>query len=767
MADVEDTLKPNLILSEPNPVPVEQLDGSLELEDLSEYDEDNLVEIDMDFYENLTEYISDHDLMLIASDVTEGLDSDEASRERHIEQLCDGIDNLGLSDDGVYTPFEGACTVYHPLIMENAVKLVAKAEGELLPARGPAHTQVLGQLSEDKEKQAQRIKLHLNWQLTEQMPEFYSNTPKGLTQTALFGDSFRKNFYDSVRGRPCDYMVSLDQLVVNSACESLETAERITEIQYVSENEMLRRQYSGQYRQDVDIGEPYPIEKGELGDRIDRLLGFDSQVEGYKVIEQHVYYDLPGYEHEGGVPLPYVITIEEASGEVLSIRRNWDPEGSMFEKIEWFTQYGFVPGFGFYNLGYIHLLSNFQMTLTAIMRSLIDSGAFANMQGGIKSKALRVIDDGPVAPGEFKDAEFYGQDISKLIYPFQFKEPSQTLLAMFEGLEARGQKYADSAEQVVADAANYGPVGTTMALLDASTKFFSTIFKRFHHAQKKQLRIIARLNYQNLPEDDTAISFNIPGKELRISKLDYSPDIDIIPVSDPNIPSMAHRVTMASQKLQSALQSPQIHDLREAYKQYYIALGDENYEKYLPAPKQAQPLEPMQDIQAAIDGNPIMAFPDQDHDAHISIKTAFINDPTVQAQQQVFAQAIPALQANIRHHIALRFAAQMDGAGSLGINAEQAAQEIAEFNKYKAENPLGTLDPKQLIAQAELKKQANDERKLTLQEKEAQIKAAIDMAEVSLKAAEMETKAKNERDMTAFKEAMSLVKQAFTPSNKK
>jgi hypothetical protein len=717
---------------------IEQEDGSVEIEFLEDPTLADLLDGDIGHYENLALYIDLDELATIAADVIDVYEEDESSRAGHMEDLANGIDQLGLDDTNVETPFDGACTVFHPLIMENAVKFQAKAEGELLPAKGPVKAQILGLSNEALEAQAYRVKRHMNWQTTDQMTEFYPNSEKALLQVSLFGDCFKKNYYDHTKGRVCDSLVPIDRLVVNNSCESLENAECLTELQYISEREMLARQYSGLYDEDADIGEPYRLEKSDISNRIDEILGMADKGEGYEVIEQHAYLDLTGFEDESGVPLPYIITVETASKSVLAIRRNWKEGGNKFNKREWFSHYYFVPGFGFYNLGYIHLLGNFQNTLTAILRGLVDAGSFSNMQGGFKSKALRVLDDGSaISPGEFRDVEFYGQDLSKGIYPFAFKEPSNTLFALLQFMEGRGQKFADSTEQVVADATNYGPVGTTMALLESSAKFFATVFKRLHMAQKKQLRIIAELNYENLPEDDTAISFNVPGEEINISRADYDDRVDIVPVSDPNIPSSSHRLTMASQKLQSALQSPQIHNLHEVYKQYYIAMGDEHYESYLPSPEEAQRLEPLEDISAASQGKPIKAFPDQDHEAHIAVKTAFLNDPSVMGNPALM-QIGPVLQANIQEHTIQRFGEQLQGGQSMGLNAAQAAQEIATFNQHKAANPMGQLDPKQIIAKAAQMEQENEAKKIALKEQELQLDKAVESAEIDLKVRDQE-----------------------------
>lgn len=744
---------------------VENPDGSVDVDFAVGETESDVIETS--HYDNLAVYLSDEELSLLACEVLDNAEEDDTSRKGHLEDLIQGIENLGLNDENVEVPFDGACTVYHPLIMENAVKIQAKAEGELLPARGPVSTEILGEVTEESEARARRVKKHMNWQTRDQMVEFYPNSQKCLLQAALFGDSFRKNYFDPVKGRVCDTLIPIDRLVVNSCYDSLESAERVTEVQYISEREMKARMFSGMY-DEVELGPPYRLDKTELGCKIDRLLGLEGTGEGYEIVEQHVYKDLPGFESDTGVPVPYVVTVEKNSKTVLAIRRNWHENGNELEKREWFTQYSFVPGFGMYNLGYIHLLGNFQNTLTAIMRSLIDSGSFANMQGGFKSKAMRILDDGAaVSPGEFRDVEFYGKNLSDAILPFNFKEPSGTLLQMLQWVDGKGQKYADSAEQVVADAANYGPVGTTMALLDASAKFFASCFKRFHAAQKRQFKIIKELNWENLPEDSSAITINIPGEQLSISRDDYANGVDIIPVSDPNIPTAAHRLTMASQKLQAAQTAPQIHDMREVYKQYYIALGDEHYERYLPSPEEPQRMEPMEDIQTAVSGKPIKAFADQDHEAHIAVKQAFLNDPSVQGNNS-FASVAPILQANIREHVAMRFAEQLQGAQALGVNAVDAAQQITEFNQFKAQNPLGMDDPKQLLAKAEWFKQVNEAQRLSLVAKKDEMVTAVDVAEIqrdirgqNLDMAKFGLQLKSDEEMARLSEALQIVRDAM------
>jgi hypothetical protein len=422
------------------------------------------------------------------------------------------------------------------------------------------------------------------------MEEYYPNSEKAYFQAALLGDCFKKKFIDLTLQRPRDVLISIDRLVVNHQCESIEMADRISEIIYLSPFQMRSYQVSGLYRDDLTVHvdlEPSEIEKTDLQHKIDSIIGVNTEnTEGFTVVEQHVFLDLPGFEDE--LPLPYIVQVDKESETVLAIRRNWHQNKNKYKKREWYSHYGFVPSFGFHNLGLVHLLGNFQKTLTAVLRSLVDAGQFANLQGGFKSKTMRILGGNePLAPGEFRDVENYGGDITKAFAPLPFKEPSQTLFALLQFIEARGQKFADSTEQVIADSTNYGPVGTTMALLDASTKFFSSVHKRFHAAQKKEFHILSELNYDILPPDPEQITFNLPNQELRVQREDFNDRIDILPVSDPNISSNAHRMTLASTKIQAAQQAPQIHNMREIYKEFYKAMGVHDVNKLVPPAEEA------------------------------------------------------------------------------------------------------------------------------------------------------------------------------------
>jgi hypothetical protein len=625
------------------------------------------------------------------------------------------------------------------------------------------------------------------------------------------GDVFKAKWYDPIFKRVRDRLVTLDKLVVNHGCENLETAERITELMPMSEVQMKQHQYTGLFSDKFDVGLPYRIQQTDLQAKINDLLGLNSDnSEGYEVVMQHRFMDLPGFEDPSGVPLPYIVYVEKQTNQVLGIYRNWCPDGdSKFVKREWYAHYSFVPAFGFYSLGYIHLLGNFQRTLTAILRSLIDAGQFANLQGGFKAKTMRILDNdsSPLAPGEFRDVENFGADIRNSIVPLPFKEPSAVLFELLQFIEARGQKFADSTEQVLADSTNYGPVGTTMALLDASTKFFSAIHKRFHKAQGREFEIIAYLNWENLPVDGSKISYNVPNATITISKNDYNDLIDIRPVSDPNISSNAHRMQLASTKLEAAQKAPQLHNMREIFSEFYYAMGVENVEKILPLPQQAQPLDPVSDIQAASRGTPIAAFPNQDHDAHIAVKTAFLQSPNLGGNPLMKGPTSSAIEANIRDHLVLKFANQMQGIlqaqaaanapaagapvpppqqppaqpgtpppvgqlppGQPPVDMQAAAQLVLKTNQFLTANPMAAQDPKVILALAEQQNARNEAAKIALKTQEGISKDHLAWANLlaTLRGQDLNAESHNaglvnDAEISQFQHLIGLLKEFVQP----
>lgn len=715
-------------------------------------------------YENIARLLPEELLSSIASDVIDACEADKESRSEWEEVLADGVRSLGLNPNDPNlsaSAIEGGCTATHPLLLESAVKFQSKLTAELLPAKGPARVQVIGADPEgEKEKQAIRVQTHLNYQITHEMPEYADETDKMAFHLPLYGSTFKKTYWDQNLLRPVSEFVHIDNFIVAETAKSLEFAERYTHI---------IEKTSYQIRQDVDNGifmEPsinffQTAGEGQTDDEIliaeDEAIGtqasysiFANKV--HTLYEQHVYMALPD-EVDFGDFLPYVVTVDYDTGQVLRIQRNWDEQDPNKQMLQWFTHYKYVPGFGFHGLGLIHLLGDMQKTLSTVLRSLVDAGQLANLQGGFKLRGTRLSrETDPFVMGQFKDVDSTIQDISKSIFPLPFKEPSATLFGVLEYLTGASQKFADSTEQVVADSSNYGPVGTTMALLEASVKFFSAIHKRCHRSQMKELKILARLNYQFL---DETYPFDVIGGNRNILRQDYDPKIiDVIPASDPNITSQAHRISLAQSKLQAALQDPKgMHDLRAIYVDFYIALGVDDIDKFLPPPPQAQPLDPMSDIMAANSGQPIKAFPGQNHEAHVQFKMAWMQDPT-QGGSGMFQNILPIIAANLREHQLMGFQEKLQGAvQATGAATDpqtmeqvtaQAAQQVAEQNRMLAEEEAEG-GPAGMLAKAEMMKAQADVMKEVREAEESKMELGIKLLD-SLNSVEREKTRADEID---------------------
>ena len=496
------------------------------------------MEVDFDvegFYDNLVDTLDEETLIQIGTEVYEKFEADKASRSEWESMFERGFDLLGLKLEETTEPFEGAATAVHPLLIESAVKFQSRASQELFPSSGPVKTQVLGDVTVERQRQGNRVQNFMNYQLTEQMPEYFDEFERMLFHLPLIGSAFKKVYFDTSVDRPVSEFVPIDQFYVSYYATDLRRADRYTHVLYRSPREIAEGMVSGMYA-DVDLPDPYNPEQSALTEKMDTVLGLSPSSDldqQYVLLEQHCYLELEDYP----TACPYIVTIEESTQKVLSIRRNWNEDDKNKEKKMFFTHYRFVPGFGFYGLGLIHFLGNLTMSATAAMRSLIDAGQFANLPGGFKAKGVRVVgDNDPIAPGEFKEVEATGMDLSKSIVPLPYKEPSSTLFQMMQFTAAAGQKFADTTEQVITEGSNYGPVGTTMALLEASSKFFSAIHKRLHKSQKDEFKILARINYESLPNE---YPYDVPGISENVFRKDFDGRVDVVPVSDPNIPSSA------------------------------------------------------------------------------------------------------------------------------------------------------------------------------------------------------------------------------------
>ena len=706
--------------------------------DFSEVVEMKASEDIAEWYGNMVDDMDEDDLADIAETVLENFEADKDSRAEWESMFERGFDLLGLKLEQGTEPFEGACTAVHPLLIESAVKFQSKASGELFPSSGPVKAQILGKSTEEKELQANRVQNFMNYQVTEQMPEYFDEFERMLFHLPLIGSAFKKLYYDATVKRPKSEFIPIDQFYISYYATDLSNADRYTHVISRSPVELKRDIKAGVY-EDVELSSPSGYTGTPFSEKMDTIIGLSPTSDHdpqYVLLEQHCYLDI----EEEDIPLPYIVTVEQQSRQVLSIRRNYKQDDPNKEKVNHFVHYRFVPGFGFYGLGLIHFLGNLTMSATAAMRSLIDAGQFANLPGGFKAKGVRMVGDNePIAPGEFKEVEATGIDLSKAIIPLPYKEPSSTLFQMLNFVANAGQKFADSTEQVISDAASYGPVGTTMALLEASSKFFTAIHKRIHKSQKDEFRILARIDYDYLPEE---YPYDVPYEDRSIFKKDFDGRVDIIPVSDPNIPSNAHRMMMANMALQMAQQSPPgMFNLEELNRTILNAANMPNVDQILPPKIEPKPLDPVSDIMAATKGVPIAAFPGQNHDAHIQVKMAYMQDPANGANP-IMQRIIPIIQANIQEHSVMKYQEQMSGVADQMVqqNPEQAGNPAA-VEMVLAEAAKQVLNANQAIAMAQSPEQqlvSLEQAKVELEKQKLQSDTATNAAELELKNKKLE-----------------------------
>jgi len=684
-----------------------------------------------EWYGNLVDTLNEEELQEISSNVIDNYSADKDSRAEWESMFERGFDLLGLKIEDASEPFEGACTAVHPMLIESAVKFQSKAIQELFPPNGPVKTQIIGKSTAEREQQANRVKDFMNYQVTEQMPEYFDEFERMLFHLPLIGSAFKKVYYDATLKRPVSEFIPIDQFYVSYYASNLRKADRYTHVIYRNPIDLARDMRSGVYRE-IDLPEATNPNPTSLSSKMDTILGLSPTQDSdpqYTLLEQHCYLEI-----EEDYALPYIITVEEQSREILSIRRNYQKDDKKQEKISHFVHYRFVPGFGFYGFGLMHFLGNLTMTATAAMRSLVDAGQFANLPGGFKAKGVRLVGDNePISPGEFKEIEATGVDLSKAIIPLPYKEPSSTLFQMLGFVTQAGQKFADSTEQIVSDAASYGPVGTTMALLEASSKFFSSIHKRLHHSQREEFKILARIDYDYLPME---YPYEVPFAEQSVFKKDFDGRVDVIPVSDPNIPSNAHRMMIAQMALQMAQQSPPgMFNIEELNRTILNAANMPNLEKILPPKKKPQPMDPVSDIMSATKGIPIAAFAGQNHDAHIQTKMAYLQDP-MNGANPIMARIKPILEANIQEHSVMKYQEQISGvtkmAGQQNPQAVEMAMAQAAQQVLNANRALGMAQsPEQQMVSLE-------QAKVELEKEKLKMSSAKNSAEAALESQKLE-----------------------------
>ena len=617
------------------------------------------------FDANLAEYLDQGTIQSIVSELVADVDEDVSSRRDWMQAYVDGIQLLGLKIEERTDPWPGACGVTHPLLTESIIKFQAETMQSQFPAAGPVKTEIIGKETQEKKDAATRVSEDLNYRLTDQMVEFRPEHERMLWGTGMSGNGFKKVYYDPALGRPTSIFVPAEDLIVPYGSSSLETAERVTHVMRKTENELRKLQYAGFYC-DVDLGEPTNT-FDEVEKKIAEKMGFRASVDDrYKLLEINVDLDIPGLEDEDkhgnptGIKLPYIVTIEKGTHTCLAIRRNWKPKDKLKKKRQHFVHYGYIPGFGFYNWGLIHLVGGYAKSGTMIIRQLVDAGTLSNLPGGFKTRGLRVKgDDTPIAPAEFRDVDVPSGTIKDNIMTLPYKEPSQVLAALLDKIIEDGRSLAQAADMQVADMSANTPVGTTLAILERTLKVMTSVQARMHYSFKQELRLL-----RDIVRDYTPDKYDYDPQEgdRAAKKSDYDM-VDVIPVSDPNAATMAQKIVQYQAVLQLAQQAPQIYDLPQLHRQMLDVLGIKNAQKLVPIEDDQLPTDPISENLNATKGKPLKAFISQDHNAHITAHNNFLQDPMVMQTigQNPMANTITAaLQAHITEHMGYKYRALVE-----------------------------------------------------------------------------------------------------------
>ena len=643
-------------------------DGSAIVGELLE--QDPMAAQDVPFDANLAEFVDDSELTRISSDLVNEIEEDMSSRQDWEDTYKRGIELLGMNYEERSQPFEGASGVVHPLLAESVTQFQAQAYREMLPAGGPVRTQVMGADTPDIAMQAQRVKDYMNYMITYEMEEYDPETDQMLFYLPIIGSTFKKIYFDPLLQRAVSKFVHAEDLVVPYGATDLLTTPRKTHVIRMDKNEVLKLQLSGFYREtDID-GNMESNDYSEIQESVDKAQGVQMSGSGSEEVtlyEVHTSLDLEGFEdmkadgEMSGLKLPYIVTIVESTGDVLSLRRNYSQDDPMMRQNQYFVHYKFLPGLGFYGFGLTHMIGGLSQASTSILRQLIDAGTLSNLPAGFKARGARIRDeDEPLQPGEFRDIDAAGMDIRQSLMPLPFKEPSQTLYSLLGSLIESGRRFASMADAKVGEMSGESPVGTTMAIMERGTKVMSAIHKRLHYSQKIEFKLLANIFARNMA---SMYPYAVPGAPPEIKQQDFDDRIDVLPVSDPNIFSMSQRIALAQTQLQLAQSNPEIHGgpqgLYQAYRKMYEALGVTNIDSVLPVPPQPQPMNPAKENQEALRNQRLQAFPEQNHAAHIEAHLAMLSTPVAQAN----ANIIMTIQGHISEHIAM-------------MSESQAQQEI-------------------------------------------------------------------------------------------
>ena len=723
--------------------------SSLEEPDVEiELDSEPDVEIETaSFNDNLAEYMSESELQSIAGELISDFDDDISSRRDWIQAYVDGLELLGLKIEERTDPWPGACGVYHPLLSEALVKFQAETIMEIFPASGPVRTEIIGKETPEKMEAAKRVESDMNHQLTDVMTEYRPETERMLWGLGLSGNSFKKVYYDPSLGRQIAIFVPAEDVVVPYGASNIESSPRVTHVMRKTENELLKLQVMGFYR-DIDLGQPNNT-MDEVEKKIAEKMGFRASSDyRYKLLEMQVDLDLPGFEDEDGIAVPYLVTIEKGSNNILAIRRNWKEKDKLKLKRQHFVHYGYVPGFGFYYFGLIHLIGAAAKSATSITRQLVDAGTLSNLPGGFKTRGMRVKgDDTPIAPAEFRDVDVPSGAIKDNLMLLPYKEPSQVLTSLLGVIVDDARKFANAADITASDMSSNAPVGTTLAILERTMKVMSAIQARVHYSLKQELRLLKSIIADYTPEE---YDYEPEEGSKKAKKSDYDM-VDVIPVSDPNAATLSQKVVQYQAVIQLAQTAPQIYDMEYLHRQMLEVLGIKNADKLIALKEEKRPIDPVSENMNALNLKPLKAFITQNHKAHLITHQSFLQDPNIQmqiGQNPQASQIGAALQAHIAEHIAFQYRSDIEQ--QLGVTMPEpdkplpaeiemqlssviaeASQQLLQLNQKNAvqeQNQAMSQDPMVQLQQQELQ----------IKQQALQAKSQKDQADNQAKMAQMQ-----------------------------
>ena len=742
---VEEMDIPDLEIVVIDPEEITLADGSMEITLIPGNDLSSA-----DFDSNLAEFMDEDDIKKLSKDLMESVESDISSRKDWTETYVKGLDIIGFKYEERSQPWEGACGVNSTVLAEAAIRFQAETMSETFPAAGPVKTKILGSETKEKEEAAARVKADMNYELTENMVEYRPEHERMLYSLGLAGSSFKKVYYDPNLGRQVALYISAEDVIVPYGASTIEHAERVTHIMRKTQNEVTKLQVSGFYRA-IDLEEPEPYHS-DIEEKKAEEGGYSlNDDDRYTLYEIHADLVVEGLDDEDGIARPYVVTIERGSDEVLAIRRNYEEDDPLTLKRQHFVHYVYVPGFGFYGLGLIHIIGGYARAGTSLIRQLVDAGTLSNLPGGLKSRGLRIKgDDSPIEPGEFKDVDVPSGSIRDNIMPLPYKEPSQTLLALLNQITTEGRRLGAISDMDISDMSANAPVGTTLALLERTLKPMAAVQSRVHYSMKQEFKLLKSIMAEYAPVE---YAYQPHRGEVTAKRADYMM-VDVIPVSDPNSSTMAQRVVQYQTVLQMSEKAPQIYDLPQLHRQMIEVLGVKNADKLVPTKDDARPTDPVSENMAALIGKPMKAFIYQDHEAHIATHTAFMQDPMMAqmiGQNPQAKQIMASLQAHVAEHLGFSYRQKIEA--KLGVPLPAPNEELPEAIEIELSRMIA--DAGKQLTQANQKQAAQHKAQQQAKDPIIQMK----QAELQIKQAEEQRKAANDQaDMQIRQEQLKLQK---------